>query len=335
MLARDEAVAPDEGGVETFSVPLGPAIGQCCGGRVDLSVRVVNRAVAGQLATAAAAEDARRPHVYVFGGGHVGHALAAALALLPVQAIVVETRAEALEGMPPGTVTRLTPVPEEVVAAAPAGSAFVVLTHEHSLDFLIVAAALGREDASYVGMIGSETKKATFRSWYLKTAGGSEEAFGRLVSPIGGSEVRDKRPPVIAALAAAEILRALGSGDSGGLFRQVGISKPLRWFAAAVAHSRQLPPVRADDRQVQVNDWPPSTTIVCPVTQLAISLARNSATFATSSGVPNRPQGMLPSVRWYSSGSEVLRFSHPPPGNSIEPGAMAFTRIRFGARASP
>jgi xanthine dehydrogenase accessory factor len=206
--AKDQPGASDES--ETFSVPLGPAIGQCCGGRVELSIRQVDRAVAAQLGIAAADEDASRPHIYVFGGGHVGHALAAALALLPVHAVVVETRAEALGGIAHGTATRLTPVPEEVVAAAPRGSAFVVLTHEHSLDFLIVAEALSRTDAAYVGMIGSETKKATFRNWYLKTAGGSEQAFARLVSPIGGAEVKDKRPAVIAALAAAEILRALG-----------------------------------------------------------------------------------------------------------------------------
>ena len=208
--ATDQPGSPDESCSETFSVPLGPAIGQCCGGRVELSIRQVDPAVAARLGKAAAAEDASRPHIYVFGGGHVGHALAAALALLPVHAVVVETRAEALGDIAHGTATRLTPVPEEVVAAAPRGSAFVVLTHEHSLDFLIVAEALSRTDAAYVGMIGSETKKATFRNWYLKTAGGSEQAFARLVSPIGGAEVKDKRPAVIAALVAAEILRALG-----------------------------------------------------------------------------------------------------------------------------
>ena len=58
-------------------------------------------------------------------------------------------------------------------------------------------------------MIGSKTKKATFRSWYLKSAGGSEADFARLVSPIGGDAVKDKRPAVIAALAAAEIMTAL------------------------------------------------------------------------------------------------------------------------------
>ena len=98
---------------------------------------------------------------------------------------------------------------------APPGSAFVVLTHDHALDFLIVAEALKREDAAYVGMIGSKTKKATFRSWYLKTAGGTEADFERLVSPIGGDAVNDKRPAVIAALAAAEIVTALARMQLG------------------------------------------------------------------------------------------------------------------------
>ncbi len=96
---------------------------------------------------------------------------------------VVETRGEALEGMPAGVATKLTSVPEEMVRSAPAGAAFVVLTHDHALDFLIVAEALKRTDAAYVGMIGSKTKKATFRSWFLKSAGGNEADFSRLVSP--------------------------------------------------------------------------------------------------------------------------------------------------------
>jgi xanthine dehydrogenase accessory factor len=192
-----------------LDIPLGPEIGQCCGGRVGVSIRLVDEDLQAKLLGEAEAEDTRLPHVHLFGGGHVGHALASAFALLPVRVIVVETRADALEDMPAGTETRLTPVPEEMVRDAPAGSAFVVLTHDHALDFLIVAEALKRADAAYVGMIGSKTKKATFKSWYLKTAGGSEADFARLVSPIGGDTVKDKRPAVIAALAAAEIMTAL------------------------------------------------------------------------------------------------------------------------------
>ena len=194
-----------------LDVPLGPEIGQCCGGRVEVLIRLMNEGLRAELLEAAKSEEARMPHVYIFGGGHVGLALANALSLLPVKATVVETRAEAAEGMPEGVETRLTSVPEEMVRSAPAGSAFVVLTHDHALDFLIVAEALKRQDAAYVGMIGSKTKKATFRSWYLKSAGGSDADFLRLVSPIGGEAVKDKRPAVIAALAAAEIMTALAT----------------------------------------------------------------------------------------------------------------------------
>ncbi|MER8478515.1 xanthine dehydrogenase accessory protein XdhC [Mesorhizobium sp. M1163] len=197
--------------VATLDVALGPEIGQCCGGRVEVLIRLVDAALEAKLVAAAEAEEAQLPHVYIFGGGHVGHALASAVALLPVHVVIAETRAEALEGMPDTVETCLTPMPEAMVREAPAGSAFVVLTHDHALDFLIVAEALKRRDAAYVGMIGSKTKKATFRNWFLKSADGSEAEFDRLVSPIGGDAVKDKRPQVIAALAAAEIMTALAA----------------------------------------------------------------------------------------------------------------------------
>lgn len=193
----------------TLDIPLGPEIGQCCGGRVEIAIRHVDDALRADLLASAEAADNERPHVYVFGGGHVGHALASAFALLPINVVVVETRAAALEGMPETVSTRLTPVPEEMVREAPAGAAFVVLTHDHALDFLIVGEALKRTDAAYVGMIGSKTKKATFKSWFLKTADGSQDSFARLICPIGGEAVKDKRPAVIAALAAAEVMTAL------------------------------------------------------------------------------------------------------------------------------
>jgi xanthine dehydrogenase accessory factor len=194
-----------------MDIPLGPEIGQCCGGRVRLEITIADETQRAMLMERVHAEDAARPHIYIFGGGHVGHAMASALALLPAVVTVVETRAEELRDLPPSVKPELTSVPEAFVRAAPPGSAFAVLTHDHTLDFLIVAEALARDDAAYVGMIGSRTKKATFRNWYFGNAGGTEERFARLVSPIGGDAVRDKRPPVIAALAAAEIMTALVS----------------------------------------------------------------------------------------------------------------------------
>ncbi len=195
--------------VPPMNVPLGPEIGQCCGGRVGLSFRRVSRGLTDELVSNVDAEIATRPHVYVFGAGHVGDALASALSLTPVRVILVDTReAELMACDVPGVETCLSAMPEQVVRSAPPGSAFIVLTHDHALDFLIVAEALQRRDAVYVGMIGSKTKKATFKNW-LKREIGSDNLFENLVCPVGGAVVKDKRPEVIAALAAAEVLTAV------------------------------------------------------------------------------------------------------------------------------
>lgn len=191
-----------------LDIPLGPEIGQCCGGRVRLDLAVINAARQREIEALVSAEADARPTAFVFGAGHVGVALSAALAPLPLHVTVIETREGQLDGLPPGVGKVLAAVPELAVAEAPPGSAFVVLTHDHALDFLIVGEALGRADAAYVGMIGSATKRETFRRWWLNEAGGAEEALERLHCPLGGTTA-DKRPAVIAALTASEIVRAL------------------------------------------------------------------------------------------------------------------------------
>ena len=192
-----------------MDIPLGPEIGQCCGGRVTVSLRPLNAELAARLQQRLKAEASTRPHVFVFGAGHVGQALAAALALLPVQAHVVDTRPDALTGLPDGVEGLAVALPEAVVRKAPPRSSFVILTHDHALDFMIAAEALKRADAPYVGMVGSRSKRGRFASWYRST-GADVSAVERLVLPIGGTAfpggIGDKRPEVIAALAAAEIL---------------------------------------------------------------------------------------------------------------------------------
>lgn len=201
---------------DSLDIPLGPEIGQCCGGRVDVSLRRLTPAIAKTLIARLEADLAARPHVYLFGSGHVGHALARALAALPLRVHVVDTRPDELTNLPENVETHAVAMPEAVVRSAPKGSSFVILTHDHALDFLIAAEALQRADAPYIGMVGSKTKKARFRSWYL----GENYPIApldRLVLPIGGKAfpngLGDKRPEVIAALAAAEILVQIGGRE--------------------------------------------------------------------------------------------------------------------------
>jgi xanthine dehydrogenase accessory factor len=215
---------------DDLDIPLGPEIGQCCGGRVEVALRHVTSETARRLAGRIAAELDARPDVYLFGAGHVGHALARALSPLPVKVHVVDTRPDELTALPDNVATHAVAMPEAVVRSAPAGSAYVILTHDHALDFLIGAEALQRDDAPYVGMVGSKTKRARFRSWYL-AEGYPADRLERLVLPIGGAAfpagVGDKRPEVIAALAAAEILVHIGG-------REASATRPVSTQSGAV-----------------------------------------------------------------------------------------------------
>lgn len=198
---------------EAMDVPLGPEIGQCCGGRVSVALLYADAALREKLTARIAGEDSKRPHVYVFGAGNVGRVLAQILLLLPVKVEVIDTRADELGALDPGISSRRVAMPEAVVRSAPMGSAFVIVTHDHALDFLIAAEALARADSPYVGMVGSQSKRARFASWFARQ-GGSAEALERLVLPIGQSGLGDKRPSVIAALAAAEIMVHIGQREA-------------------------------------------------------------------------------------------------------------------------
>ena len=199
---------------ETMEIGLGPEIGQCCGGRVTLSLQRMDETLAQKIIAAEQSELDALPHVYVFGAGHVGNALCRALALLPLRTILVDTRREALDGAPAGVEARLAAMPEDLVRRAPASSAFLILTHDHALDFLILKEALARPDAAFVGMIGSKTKRGTFNSWFERE-GGTQAALARLVCPLGGTAVKDKRPEVIAALTAAQVMTAIHYVSAG------------------------------------------------------------------------------------------------------------------------
>ena len=147
-----------------------------------------------------------RPAVLVFGLGHTGRALAAMLAHLPVAVTLVDDRPEVLVDLPASCSIRHLADPQQAVEEARPGSAFVILTHSHALDYRLTEAALLRGDAAYVGMIGSKTKRKRFESQFLR-AGGTNTALGELTCPIGGADVDDKRPEIIAALTSAELVR--------------------------------------------------------------------------------------------------------------------------------
>jgi xanthine dehydrogenase accessory factor len=158
---------------------------------------------------------ATAPAVFLFGAGHVGRALALALAPLPFAVRWIDSRRDAFPARAPANVALIRAAePAAEVAVAPDGALLVVMTHSHALDLEIVAAALAADRFGFVGLIGSSTKRARFLS-QMRAAGLSEAALGRLVCPIGLPGLESKDPAVIAASTAVQLLivgETLGAG---------------------------------------------------------------------------------------------------------------------------
>lgn len=211
-----------------LDVPLGPEIGQCCGGRVQISLKRLDAEAIADLKARADKYWQLVPHIYVFGAGHVGRALATGLAPLPFNTSLIDTRPDALVDLPTEIETEAVALPEAIVRAAKSNSAFVVLTHDHALDFLIMGEVLKRGDAAYAGMIGSKSKRAQFRSWFVQEAG-TQAQLENLVCPIGARMSDRKQPEIIAALVIAEIISKIDNKGwaapqkTANLVRNLGI----------------------------------------------------------------------------------------------------------------
>jgi xanthine dehydrogenase accessory factor len=206
----------------TMKLPLGPELGQCCGGFVSLRLRRADEALCAELEASEAREREKLALVLLFGAGHVGKALARALAPLPLRVRWIDGRADAFpDPAIPGPEVVVSDGLLDEVDAAPPGAAYLVLTHSHALDSMICAAALQRGDFAYLGLIGSRTKRAQFERGF-RDLGIPQEQMARLVCPIGGERVRDKRPAVIAALVAAELLEALADAAAKGKASEAG-----------------------------------------------------------------------------------------------------------------
>ena len=181
---------------------LGPESGQCCGGRIVFKLSKVNDVGRETLLLRERDEDITNPVVNIFGAGNVGLALRDAFALLPVQTRLYDHR-DGFDGV-------ALAAPEQVVRDTGSIAAHIVTTHDHGLDFLIVGEALAQGDAVYVGMIGSNTKRARFESWLKQEMPGV--SAHELHCPMGASVAVDKRPQVIAAHVVSEVMTAFAKG---------------------------------------------------------------------------------------------------------------------------
>ncbi|MFY3383115.1 xanthine dehydrogenase accessory protein XdhC [Paracidovorax sp. MALMAid1276] len=199
---------------------LGPTLGQCCGGVVHLrfeNITAADRAPASGLA----ARLAPRQHpVALFGGGHVGHALARVLAPLPFALTWVDSRDGVFPDPAPEGVAceHSDPVQQAVPGLAP-GSRVLIMSFSHAEDLDVVAACLRRQrergDLPFIGLIGSRTKWASFQH-RLRDRGFAPAELGHVTCPIGVPGITGKEPEVIAVAVAAQLLMTLRGGPDPG-----------------------------------------------------------------------------------------------------------------------
>ena len=146
-------------------------------------------------------------NVAVFGAGHVGSAVVRTLCALECDIRWIDTRRNIFRKTPRNVRAIECERPAAEVDAMPADSCYLVMTHDHDLDFDICARILGRNDAAYCGLIGSQSKRRRFEKKYVQQ-GLSQMAIDQLVCSIGIDGIRGKKPAEIAISASAQVLRA-------------------------------------------------------------------------------------------------------------------------------
>ena len=90
-------------------------------------------------------------------------------------------------------------MPELAVDEAPPNTIFLVMTHSHPLDEAVCEAMLRREDFAYLGLIGSDTKRARFVKRLgeagIPAASSSSGSSARSAFPRSTARSRRRSPP--------------------------------------------------------------------------------------------------------------------------------------------
>lgn len=222
---------------------LGPDLGQCCGGAVEvlsevydlgrvraLPEDIVARGPApmpmavrrvlkearnqGQMPKAARIDgwmvepvQSRAREVWIWGAGHVGRAIVDVLGPLPDLALTwADTAAERFPDAVPEHV-RTVPANDlpRLAAHAPVTAEHLILTYSHEID-LALCHALLQHGFAQCGLIGSATKWARF-SKRLAALGHDSAQIARITCPIGDPSL-GKQPHVIAIGVAHRLLSA-------------------------------------------------------------------------------------------------------------------------------
>lgn len=209
----EDSNAIDNQRTRTQHLTLGASLGQCCGGVLTLRydrLDAYSNVDYALFERSLMQHQTPQPRLYLFGAGHVARALVQVLEQTPCDIVWVDEREDLFPAHLPAHITiEVTDTPEAVIAQAPAGSHFLVMTHHHGLDLRLAEQVLRRPsgDNSWFGMIGSRTKRASF-THRLREKNIPAERIQHMVCPIGIPEISGKQPGMIAIAVAAQLWQA-------------------------------------------------------------------------------------------------------------------------------
>jgi len=174
-----------------LNIPLGPGIGQCCGGYVEIILTLHKNTDAAMKDEKV--NDSFKEDLYIFGAGHIGQALIETIGNLNFNIYLIDSREEYLKMSVNKDVNYLlSKEPWKVVNKLKDNAYYVVLTHSHEYDLKILNEILTKK-FTFVGLIGSTTKKKRFFK-RLTENGHDKNIIKKIECPIG-VDIGDSKDP--------------------------------------------------------------------------------------------------------------------------------------------
>ena len=245
--------------------------------------------------------DDNLPAVWLYGAGHVGQALARILMELPLRLTWIDSRAELFPNNLPDSVRVLQdPDPVLTVSEAPVGAYVIVMSHSHPLDFDLCHALLERNDFAWLGLIGSDSKAARFRSRLARTGLGPE-VIERLVCPVGVEGITSKWPAAIAVAVAAQLMQRISTAAERTDVLPTGVD--TRPSADATLRS-QVEPTNRTPALVTGTECAPELCATCG---------------STVSAQHHHTAAAFQPVATFASAATAMAGSNVPPSTNITP----------------
>ena len=189
---------------EIINIPLGPSIGQCCGGYVQ--VKITKHKDGKNSIQNENIINKNEESLYIFGAGHVGSELSLRSIDLDFKVNLIDSREEYLKVQENKKITNIyAKLPWLLVKNLKKNSFIIVLTHSHDFDFKIINEVLKFNNFNFLGLIGSNTKKKKFENRLLKL-GHKKSLIDKIECPIGLKSITSKKPAEIAISIIARLL---------------------------------------------------------------------------------------------------------------------------------